>query len=809
MTDQRELDRLLGTFFVEGPDELADRVIDAALDQVGRTRQRRALRLPGRFQTMPMFARAAAAAVIGVLAVGTALYLTKPAQPVVGGPSPAPAATSSPSQTASPSAGASSSLVQPRPASWTATGSMGTARMKQVATLLPDGKVLVAGGTDKACYCADIVSYASAELYDPTSGSWTTTGSMLTHSGGGFTLTLLHDGRVLAAGGGTSELYDPRSGTWTATGKMVISHPSDNATLLRDGRVLVSGGGDRNGNTALASAELYDPVSGTWTATGSMTAPRWAGTARLLLDGKVLVFGGIGSKSPPDLNSAELYDPGTGTWTATGSMVTTRGSDTTTLLRDGRVLVAGFTGDIPGSAELYDPASGTWTATGKMVAGANADTATLLLNGKVLVAGVSDQLYDPGSGSWTATASMGAVRGGPTATLLADGRTLVAGGALPADAGSAQEATASAELYDPGTAGPSSSVVQPKPGMFAYIVSSYHTGQLWVANVDGTRAHQLFPDLGGSQGAPAWSPDGTRLVFSHIAQIDPVGLPTGQSRLYLTDASGSAPQLVGTGCVAPCTGDSDAAFSSDGTRLVFVRTTALPPRRVLEPALGNDVLRSPSASVLATIDLSTGRVTELASTTVSEVSGGFPGTCPACPGPRDFHPRWSPDGTQIVFTQDVPVTIPPLADGTPAVDPIPAVFVVDADGSNLRRIGLPARSADWSPDGSKIVFGSVSYVVPKGGSLMSPGARQYYDIYTIRPDGTGLRRLTTDRFSSQPSWSAGGRIGFWRAPTVNGDVGTLQAAQLWIMDADGSNDTQLSFPPLQKGAWQISWPPQP
>ena len=87
MTDQRELDRLLGAFFVEGTDELADRVIDAALDQIDHTRQRRALRMPRRFQTMPMLTRLAAAAVIGVLAVGGTLFLLQPGQPaVVGGP---------------------------------------------------------------------------------------------------------------------------------------------------------------------------------------------------------------------------------------------------------------------------------------------------------------------------------------------------------------------------------------------------------------------------------------------------------------------------------------------------------------------------------------------------------------------------------------------------------------------------------------------------------------------------------------------------------------------------------------------------
>jgi Tol biopolymer transport system component len=319
-----------------------------------------------------------------------------------------------------------------------------------------------------------------------------------------------------------------------------------------------------------------------------------------------------------------------------------------------------------------------------------------------------------------------------------------------------------------------------------------YAGQLWVANADGTGARQLIPDPAGSQGAPSWSPDGTRLVFSR----NPLGgmgggYPTVADRLYLTDATGSPPQLVDTGCVAPCRGDTDAAFSPDGTRLVFVRQTTLPPRIVNNPKGMGPGPWSPNASVLATIGLATGLVTELASTTVSEVSGAFPSG-----DPRNHHPRWSPDGTQIVFTQDVPDPAGMLS----------AVFVVDADGTNLHRIGLTAQTADWSPDGTRIVFGSVSYV----GSVPSSTFRQYFDIYTIRPDGTGLRRLTTDRISAAPSWTAGGRIGFFRDPSlVNGVVGNMEPRQLWIMDADSSNATRLSASKQLQDAWPIAWPPQP
>jgi hypothetical protein len=263
MTDQRELDRLLDAFFVEGTNELADRVIDAALDQIDHTQQRRVERVPWRFPTMTMPSRLAAAAVIGVLAVGGALILMRPSQSTIGGPSPTPEVSSRSTQPASPSTNPSASavapsVVPPRAATWTATGNMTQGRRFgcTTATLLPDGKVLMVGDQDQVS--------PSAERYDPSSGSWTATGSMA-EVRIGCTATLLPDGRVLVAGGNdgplaSAELYNPRTGSWTPTGTMTKRRVGHTATLLQDGRVLVAGG--YHGGDALASAELYDQGSG-------------------------------------------------------------------------------------------------------------------------------------------------------------------------------------------------------------------------------------------------------------------------------------------------------------------------------------------------------------------------------------------------------------------------------------------------------------------------------------------------------------------------------------------------------------------
>jgi Kelch motif/Galactose oxidase, central domain len=337
---------------------------------------------------------------------------------------------------------------------------MNAPHTQQPSTLLPDGRVLVTGTLtcNPNCYSGN-----ATELYNPTANSWTVIAPpsfpRFNH-----VQELLPNGKVLVAGGywepgivlNSAEIFDPAAATWTLTGSFYDARQFHKSAVLLDGRVLIVGGLGTNFQP-LGSAELFDPRSGTWTFAGNMRVPRFGHSATTLLDGRVLVVGGTSTndQNSTPLSSAEIYDPASGNWSGAASMSVAREGLRSVLLPNGDVLVAGGysgTGRLA-SSELYDPVADRWTTTGSMTVPRGDHSLTVLPNGRVLAVGGnngpeilnSSETYDPGTGTWSAAAGLTQARENHSATLLATGKVLVAGGdnSLKTDS----SGLASAEVY--------------------------------------------------------------------------------------------------------------------------------------------------------------------------------------------------------------------------------------------------------------------------------------------------------------------------------------------------------------------------
>jgi len=348
------------------------------------------------------------------------------------------------------------------PGTWQQTGNMILPRSKHTATLLSDGTVLVAGGLTDSL--GNIVTTASAEIYHPDTGTWNLTSSMSAPRSR-FTATLLLNGKVLVAGGSnngfatsTSELYDFTTGLWTQTGNMNIPRLYHTATLLSDGRVLVTGGqsaGDGNDNFVEKTAEIYDPGTGTWMLVDSMSRARYGHTAALLPNGAVLSAGGAGPRGDLVYTvRAEMFDPHSGLWKNVDALATPRGFHTAVLLNNGNVLVAGgltLPANSPNrttTVELFQTSSSKWVFTGSMAVprSAGAYGGALLSDGRFFIAGGrtdTAELYSPNTGTWELLANMAVSRSFHTVTLLMNGTLLVTGGE------NANGFIATVEIYEP------------------------------------------------------------------------------------------------------------------------------------------------------------------------------------------------------------------------------------------------------------------------------------------------------------------------------------------------------------------------
>lgn len=348
-------------------------------------------------------------------------------------------------------------------------GTLAYPRAGHTATLLKDGSVLVVGGGQLDVDDL-LVSISSAEIFDPVRSQFAAVEKPCSAAAEFQTATLLNNGKVLVAGGNefggyptwlqataAAELYDPVVHAFAFTGSMTIGRTHHTATLLRDGRVLIVGGATTVGsgaNTttpATSNTEIYDPSLGAFIPAASMTAGRIAHTATLLPSGEVLIAGGENAQGA--LSTAEIYDPEMNTFVSTGTMMAPRTGHTATLLNNGMVLIAGgaTSNAFPSggiainavpqlTAELYDPGTGRFSPAGPMSAGRLAHSATLLPDGRVLIAGgfksyvgryeslTTAEIFDPGTNSFSTTGPMNAGRFWHSATSLSDGTVLIIGG---------------------------------------------------------------------------------------------------------------------------------------------------------------------------------------------------------------------------------------------------------------------------------------------------------------------------------------------------------------------------------------------
>ena len=321
------------------------------------------------------------------------------------------------------------------------------------ASLLPNGTILLAGGTDGQNVLA------SAEVFDPATGNFTLTVSSMAAARERHSASLLPNGRVLLAGGSTSssgvtgptnsaELYFPNPGAFRPAAVMISSHSQHVAVSLPNGNVFVAGG--YNGlNTVTNTAEVYQSTTNTWIAAAPMPAnqQRAVAAAVQLQDGTIMVCGGINQNGL--LNSVLIYNPTTNAWAVNGeAMPSALQSHTATLLANGRVLVAGGDNGFgeTNSSFIYDPAQADgsrWSATNPLKHARFGHTATLLPNGSVMVSGGVAQLsgnpeanalqsiefFHPAFDAWTSATSFVNPRSFHTATLAPNGAVYFIGGA--------------------------------------------------------------------------------------------------------------------------------------------------------------------------------------------------------------------------------------------------------------------------------------------------------------------------------------------------------------------------------------------
>ena len=287
-------------------------------------------------------------------------------------------------------------LYDPSTDTWSHTALLHKDIINDAYALIGHGDVLIAGGDDP--FCETNCFYSSAELYHPSTNTWSSGGS-LSVARSGASATTLSNGDVLVAGGYDNEreaiynkvdIYHTSTRTWSRARSMLETRLLQQALLLRDGRVFVFGGYTSNtSRTPSQTTELYNPVTNSWTMGAPMPDSRQFYTATLLLNGEVLIVGGSSATSTPGLLGNLLYNPVTNSWSHAANLATPRAFHTATLLPTGDVLVAGGLGShgLLSDAQLYHVATNSWSSAGMMPTIHADATALVLPDGRVYING--------------------------------------------------------------------------------------------------------------------------------------------------------------------------------------------------------------------------------------------------------------------------------------------------------------------------------------------------------------------------------------------------------------------------------------
>ncbi|MDQ6650472.1 MAG: fibronectin type III domain-containing protein, partial [Actinomycetota bacterium] len=656
------------------------------------------------------------------------------------------------------------------PASAFAAGAPGTSQLTTpmhdgrsgTATLLADGRVLVVDAQPPDTQ----PSPHPAEVYDPTTQTWTETPAADTARAGS-SATLLADGRVLVAGGfeysgGTTgaSLYNPADNSWTSTEPMGVPRLRQAAVRLPSGKVLVAGSGTEAAYDSHPTAETYDPATGRWTSAGS--PPPGTEKAVLLASGRVLAL------AP---TSAATYDPTTGLWQAAASPPHTVGGSRSVRLQTGQVLLAGGYADYFTDGRdplVYDETTDSWRAAGHLLSRHQSATATLLADGEVALVGGDDagssvELYDPATDLWRAGGTTVSSRSNHTATLLGTGTVLLAGGSNPP--------TTSAELYTPpaaaSPAGPGSTSGTPTDLLVNASPVEVHPGRETVITARLLTASARDPVRG--EPVSLWKRPATGGTWSAIGSGPTDADGAVSFRDSPTESAVYAARHPGTGSYGQ-SGSPDLSVS------LVPQSAPGPPAGGSEAGDGN---------ILVTWDPPRDDGGAPITGYTVQPSGQSRGQF--APVHLDGSARWTrisglSNGTtylmQVTATNALGTGMPGFGgNSTPMPGPSPASPPPPAPGAKCG--SLPFGTTVWNASGSPYHLCPHGVVVPSGATLVLDGSQGPVQVHAdglggILLDGGSLRTEGTS--ATSPAVLAGPRPGpaTWSGITAAGESAPYQ-----------------------------------